>query len=49
MQSKGAVKFLAILFAIICLYHLSFTLVTWKQEKNALEATGGDPVKRNFA
>lgn len=45
MQSKGAVKFLAILFAIICLYHLSFTLVTWRQEKAALEATGGDPVK----
>lgn len=45
MQSKGAVKFLAILFAIICLYHLSFTLVTWRQEKSALEATSGDPLK----
>jgi SecD/SecF fusion protein len=45
MQSKGAIKFLAILLAVICLFQLSFTLVTSHVEKKALEAGNGDPVK----
>ena len=43
MQSKGAIKFLAILIAVICVFQLSFSLVTWRQEKKALEETKGDP------
>ncbi len=43
MQSKGAIRFLAILIFVICVFQLSFTLVTWRQEKKALEATGGNP------
>lgn len=33
MQSKGAIKFVAVLLAIACLWQLSFTLVTNIQEK----------------
>lgn len=43
MQSKGAIKFLAILVFIICLFQLSFTLVTNRVEKKAHEATNGNP------
>ena len=42
MQSKGAIKLLAILFAVVCLYQLSFTLITHNVEKKAIEKTGGD-------
>ncbi len=35
MQSKGAIRFVAILLALACLYQLSFTAVTMIQEKNA--------------
>jgi len=35
MQSKGAIRFVAILIAIACLYQLSFTVVSNKQTKNA--------------
>jgi hypothetical protein len=28
MQSKGAIKLFAIVLALVCLYQLSFTLVT---------------------
>ncbi len=42
MQSKGAIKFFAITLAIVCLYQLSFTLVTRNVESKAREATGGD-------
>ena len=35
MQSKGAIKLVAILLAIACLWQLSFTLVTNLQEKKA--------------
>jgi SecD/SecF fusion protein len=35
MQSKGAIKLVAILLAIACLWQLSFTLVTNIQEKKA--------------
>lgn len=45
MQSKGAVKLFAILLALVCLYQLSFTLVTRNVEKNAREFAAGDPAK----
>lgn len=37
MQSKGAIKFVAILIAIACLYQLSFTWATHNQDKKAKE------------
>jgi len=37
MQNKGFIKFVAILFALVCLYHLSFTYVTSRVEKRANE------------
>ncbi|MEG2336573.1 MAG: protein translocase subunit SecDF, partial [Bacteroidales bacterium] len=36
MQNKGAIKFFAITFAIICLYQLSFTFFTQRVEKKAV-------------
>ncbi len=35
MQSKGAIKFVAILIGLACLYQLSFTAVTYIQENKA--------------
>lgn len=35
MQNKGAIKTLAILFALVCLYQLSFTFFTTRVENNA--------------
>ncbi|MDQ3050506.1 MAG: protein translocase subunit SecDF [Bacteroidota bacterium] len=43
MQSKGAIKFFAIILAVVCLYQLSFTLVSRNVESNAREASGGNP------
>ncbi len=37
MQNKGAIKFFAISFALVCLYQLSFTVVTARFEKKAKE------------
>jgi len=37
MQSKGAIKFVAILLALACLYELSFTVVSGIQEKKAVK------------
>jgi len=37
MQSKGAIKLLAILLVIACIYQLSFSFVTRKVEKAAVE------------
>ena len=45
MQSKGAIKFLAIALALVCLYQLSFTVVTRSVEKKASEFAKGDPKK----
>jgi SecD/SecF fusion protein len=45
MQSKGAVKLFAILLALVCLYQLSFTLVTHNVEKKAVEYANGDSAK----
>ncbi len=35
MQSRGAIKFFAILFALVCLFQLSFTFVTARVESKA--------------
>ncbi|MCP4909261.1 MAG: protein translocase subunit SecDF [Bacteroidetes bacterium] len=37
MQNRGAIKFFAIAFALVCLYQLSFTYVTGRVEKKAKE------------
>ena len=37
MQNRGAIKFFAIAFALVCLYQLSFTFVTARVEKKAKE------------
>ncbi len=43
MQNKGAIKFLASVLAIACLYQLSFTLVTKNVENKAREIAAGNP------
>ena len=45
MQSKGAIKLFAILLALVCLYQLSFTLVTRGVENDAREYAQGDVAK----
>lgn len=45
MQSKGAIKLFAILLALVCLYQLSFTLVTRGVENDAKEYAKGDVAK----
>jgi len=42
MQNKGAITLLAVLFAIVSLYQLSFTLVTWSVKKDAQEFAKND-------
>ena len=37
MQNKGAIRVVAIIFALICLYQLSFTYFSKKVESNAKE------------
>lgn len=37
MQNKGAIKIIAIIFALVCLYQLSFTYFTKKVESDAKE------------
>lgn len=37
MKNAGAIRFLAIVFALVCLYHLSFTYCTRRVEKQARE------------
>ncbi len=37
MQNKGAIRFFAIAFALVCLFQLSFTFFTIKVEKDARE------------
>ena len=36
MQNKGAIRFIAIAMALVCLFQLSFTLITRREEKKAL-------------
>ena len=38
MQNKGAVRLFAILLALVTIYQLSFTYVTYKVRKDAKEA-----------
>ncbi len=45
MQSKGVIKFFAIVLAIVCLYQLSFTWVAQNVEKNARNYAKGNPEK----
>src|SRR5690606_10437929 len=45
MQNKGLIRFFAILFAIVCVYQLSFTYVANKVKKDALAFSGGDRQK----
>ncbi len=40
MQNKGAIKFFAVSFALVCLYQLSFTVVTARYQKKAKEYAG---------
>ncbi|MFA7116216.1 MAG: protein translocase subunit SecDF [Bacteroidales bacterium] len=53
MQSKGAIRFVAILIGIACLYQLSFTVVTKIQEHNAEqyaeEAVQMEKINESFA
>ena len=42
MQNKGAIKFLAIALALVCIYQISFTVVTKKVERDAREYAQGD-------
>jgi SecD/SecF fusion protein len=43
MQSKSAIRLFAIIFALVCLYQLSFTYVAYRVESNAREFAAGDP------
>lgn len=42
MQNKGAIRLLAIIFALICIYQLSFTFFAVKVERDAREYAQGD-------
>jgi len=45
MQSKGLIKFFAILFALVCIYQLSFTFVANKVKDDAKVFAGDDVLK----
>ncbi|MFM9007904.1 MAG: protein translocase subunit SecDF [Bacteroidota bacterium] len=45
MQSKGAIRLFAILLALVCLYQISFTLVTRSVESDAKAYANGDVEK----
>ena len=44
MKSQGAIKVFAIAFAVVCLFQLSFTLVTKSVESDAAEFANGNPI-----
>ncbi|MFA5814483.1 MAG: protein translocase subunit SecDF [Bacteroidales bacterium] len=48
MRNKGAIKLVAILLAVVCVYQLSFTFVTARIEKKAATYAKGDPTKKIF-
>ena len=48
MQNKGAIKTLAIIFGLIFLYQLSFTVVTKVVENKAEKFAQGDEAKENY-
>lgn len=43
MQNKAFISFIAIVLGLACLYHLSFTVVTKKVERDAAAYANGDP------
>ncbi len=45
MENKGVIRLFAILFALACLYQLSFTWITRGVESDAREVANGDPIK----
>lgn len=45
MQNKGAIKIIAVIFALVCLYQLSFTIVTKSVEKDAKEYANNNYAK----
>ena len=45
MHNKSFVSFFAIIFAIVCLYQLSFTWISDGVEKDAIAYSGGDEMK----
>ena len=45
MQGKGFIKFMAILLGIVCLYSLSFNIITYNVEKKAKAYANGDEAK----
>jgi len=45
MQNKGVIRLFAILFALACIYQLSFTFVSRNVERKALAYAAGDPLK----
>src|SRR4051812_42848929 len=45
MQNKGLIKFFAIIFALVCIYQLSFTFVSNSIEKDAKAVANGDSDK----
>ncbi|HEY9559319.1 MAG TPA: protein translocase subunit SecDF, partial [Anseongella sp.] len=49
MQGKGAIRFLAIIFAIACLYALSFTYVSWRVAQRAeIHAKGNEELEKRY-
>ncbi|MCD6332757.1 MAG: protein translocase subunit SecDF, partial [Bacteroidales bacterium] len=48
MRNKGAIRLLAITLALVSLYQLSFTFVTFRIEKKANDYAQGDPQKKTF-
>ncbi|MCK9206343.1 MAG: protein translocase subunit SecDF [Salinivirgaceae bacterium] len=47
MQNKGAIRFVAIMFALVCIYQLWFTVKTAQVETKAKEYAKGDIPKMN--
>jgi SecD/SecF fusion protein len=45
MQGKGFIKFMAILLGVVCLYSLSYNLITYNVEKDAKAYAKGDTLK----
>jgi len=46
MQNKGAILFLAVILAVVSIYQLSFTAVTFKVQKDAKTYAKGDLEQR---
>lgn len=48
MQNKGLVRVFAVLLTLVCIFYLSFSMVSNRYMKQAEEATGGDRVKMSY-